>query len=129
LLTLALHIWDFKTVYTFLHRNSPTPQPSSQPTIEPTIAELRSLARLVNAAANRSPVRAACLVRSLTLWWLLRRRGIESDLRIGVNKEGGELAAHAWVEVEGAVINDSPESVQRLAVFGAAIAPPGTEKI
>ena len=122
LLTLALRIWDFKTAYAFLHRTSPTPQPLP-PSSHPSIAELKSLARLVNAAANRGPVHAACLARSLALWWLLRCRGITSELRIGVAKDGGEFAAHAGVEYGGTVINDSPESIQRFAVFDGAIAP------
>lgn len=131
LLTLALRIWGFRPVYAFLHRTSPSPQPPmpSYPSIGPTITELRGLARLVNIAATHGPIRAACLVRSLALWWLLRRRGIGSELRIGVRKNGGEFAAHAWVEYAGTVINDSPESIQRFAAFDAAIAPPGTENL
>jgi len=130
LLTLALRMWGFKSVYAFLYRTSPTsqPPPPPHPSVEPTITELRDLARRVNTAATRGPIRTACLVRSLTLWWLLRRQGIASELRIGVRKDGGELAAHAWVEYAGAVINDSPESIQRFAAFDAAIAPPEIEK-
>lgn len=124
-LTLALRIGGFRRLYTFLKRTSPIPPSSSHP----SIAELQDMARLVNAAANRGPIHSACLARSLTLWWLLRRRGVASDLRIGVSKEGGEFAAHAWVEVDGTVINDSPESITRFAAFDAAIAPPGTEKL
>jgi hypothetical protein len=49
---------------------------------------------------------ATCLPRSLTLWWLLRRRGIESELRLGVRKDGDSIVAHAWVECEGEVVGD-----------------------
>lgn len=119
LLTPALRIWGFQPVYAFLQRTSPTPQPP----IAPTTAELRGLARLVNAAANHGPVHAACLARSLTLWWLLRHRGIASDLRIGVAKDGGDFAAHAWVEYEGIPINDHPKNLEHFAAFDGAIAP------
>src|SRR5262245_16728604 len=43
----------------------------------------RALSRIVTAAASHGPYRASCLEHSLTLWWLLRRRGIDSQLRIG----------------------------------------------
>lgn len=46
-----------------------------------------------------------CLVQALTGRILLQRRGIPSDLRIGVAKKNGErLDAHAWLECGGAVV-------------------------
>lgn len=50
-----------------------------------------------------------CLERSLALWWLLRRRGLSGQLRIGVRKREGKFEAHAWVEFEETVLNDSEE--------------------
>jgi Transglutaminase-like superfamily len=47
-----------------------------------------------------------CLPRSLTLWWLLRRRGIGAELRIGVRKDGEVITAHAWVVCRGEVVGD-----------------------
>ena len=41
------------------------------------------------------------------LWWLLRRRGIAAELRIGARKEFERFEAHAWVEVDSAVLNDA----------------------
>jgi len=43
----------------------------------------------------------------LLVWWFLRRRGLGVKLRIGVNNRG-EFLAHAWVELEGRPVNDSP---------------------
>jgi hypothetical protein len=83
-------------------------------------------ARLVDAAARRGVYRATCLPRSLVLWWLLRRRGIDADLRIGVRKEAGQLQGHAWVEYRGAVLNDGAVVSGRYAPFERAIAPVGT---
>jgi hypothetical protein len=67
--------------------------------------------------------RATCLPRSLALWWLLRRRGIAADLRIGVRKEGGRFEAHAWTEWRGTVLNDGDDVGERFAVFQRAIKP------
>lgn len=59
------------------------------------------IARLVAIASRHGPYGATCLRQSLALWWLLRRRGMGAELRIGVRKDGPELRAHAWVEHEG----------------------------
>ena len=129
-ISLALRIWGFGAVYAFLQRRSPTPQAllSSHGQSEgPGIEELKNLAHLADAAANHSPIRPACLTRSLALWWLLRRRGVTGDLRIGVSNDDGEFEAHAWVEYEGTVINDSVASVQRFVAFDGALHRAGRE--
>jgi hypothetical protein len=35
---------------------------------------------------------------------MLRRRGHDPSLRIGVRRGGSELEAHAWIECSGAVV-------------------------
>ena len=89
----------------------------------------RRLGRVVNGSARRGPWSANCLERSLTLWWLLRRRGLAGDLHIGVRRRPGgppgtsALDFHAWVEYEGVVINDVPNVRERFATFSRPIAP------
>lgn len=56
------------------------------------------------ATASRYVPGAACLTQALTAQVLLNGVGVPSVLRIGVAKEGENLAAHAWLESEGAVI-------------------------
>lgn len=80
-----------------------------------------TLGRLVNAAANHSPVRATCLTRSLLLRWMLRRRGIDSQLRIGVRLVQDALEAHAWIEIAGHPINDAPGVARRFAPFAGPV--------
>ncbi len=80
-------------------------------------ATCASLAWAVAAAAHHAPYAATCLQRSLTLWWLLRRRRIAADLRIGVAQADGELRAHAWVEHAGIVLNDDADVGSRFAAF------------
>ena len=65
------------------------------------LAELRVMGELVNIAAHHSLGPRTCLTRSLLLGWLLRRRGMDSQLRIGVRLTKGMLDAHAWVECNG----------------------------
>jgi hypothetical protein len=79
--------------------------------------DARALARLVDAAARRAPGRPSCLPRSLTLWWLLRRRGTDSTLRIGVRTVAGRLEAHAWVDHAGQPVNDTADVAERFPPF------------
>ena len=58
-----------------------------------------------------------CLTQSLALARLLARRGIETDVRIGIRTDGGRLLAHAWVEWTGRTLNDRPANVQRFSAF------------
>jgi hypothetical protein len=51
--------------------------------------------------------RAACLQRSVVATWLLRRHGIAAEMVIGCRPLPFE--SHAWVEVDGRVVNDLPQ--------------------
>ncbi len=79
-------------------------------------------AHMVNAADRHGLVHPSCLVKSLTLWWLLGRQGIPSQLRVGVRKEGGNFEAHAWVEREGIALNEPEDRHHHYAAFDAALA-------
>jgi Transglutaminase-like superfamily len=65
---------------------------------------------------------ALCLPRALAAHAMLRRRGIASRLCLGVAREGGDLAAHAWVEIgkEKIVGGSEADGFTRLAEFGGA---------
>lgn len=67
----------------------------------------------VNAAIERvclwySP-RSRCLHRSAALVSLLRRVGVDAVMVVGIRVE--PYAGHAWVEVNGLVVNDDPAIV------------------
>jgi hypothetical protein len=86
-------------------------------------ARARSTKRLLEVASLLGIHRGSCLSRSITLWWLLRRQGIASALKIGVRKDEGALDAHAWVEHEGAAVNDRLDRLQRYVAFRGSITP------
>jgi len=48
-----------------------------------------------------------CLPRSLTMTYLLRRRGVRSEICFGIQKFPFE--AHAWVESEGEIVSTSDD--------------------
>src|ERR1700722_17919472 len=66
------------------------------------------IARAASSAELHGLGTPNCLERSLTLWWLLRREDIEAELHIGARKSDSRFEAHAWIELRGAVLNDSP---------------------
>ena len=109
----AIRLLGVGRVCGFLSRHPPI-ETDAQPA---DTQQARALARLVDAAARRVPGRPSCLPRSITLWWLLRRRGIDSALRIGVRTVDGRLHAHAWVELDGLVLNDDQDVGLRFAPF------------
>lgn len=82
--------------------------PAKSASVE-SINEPRRVAEIVDSAARNGLFGANCLTRSLTLWWLLRRQGIASELRFGVRKVDGEFQAHAWLEHCGQVLNDAED--------------------
>lgn len=53
------------------------------------------------------PHRGRCLLESLALWYLLRRNGYPALLLLGARTLLGPFEAHAWVELEGEVLNDA----------------------
>jgi hypothetical protein len=70
------------------------------------VIEARRVARLVQIAANYGVFHPNCLERSLVLWTLLRHRGINGDLRLGMRTQDEHFVAHAWVECNRVVLND-----------------------
>jgi hypothetical protein len=109
LMALALKFLGFRQLQNILlkFRMSPFLDPGEG--VDPAFSDTQTIVKMVGAAVNEGMYRANCLERSLTLWWLLRRVGIASQLKFGVRKEREKLEAHAWLELDGAVLNDDPD--------------------
>ena len=88
------------------------------------IARSQLTARMVNAAVRQVWSGSTCLEKSLALWWLLRRQGVASDLRIGARKVENKFEAHAWVEREGTALNEPEELHRHYAAFDEALSAP-----
>jgi len=74
-----------------------------------------STAHALDIACALYPKQALCLQRSAVLIRLMRRRGICARLVIGAQKL--PFRAHAWVEVNGEIINDRLASRERFLVL------------
>jgi hypothetical protein len=73
----------------------------------------------VAAAARRLPG-TTCLVQALVGEAMLRRRGYAPEVRFGVRDRTvsrGLLAAHAWVECEGAVVIGAIDGLEDFVVL------------
>jgi hypothetical protein len=85
-------------------------------------------ARMVRAAARHGIGNPSCLEESLVLMHLLARQGIAAQLRIGVKKNVTKFEAHAWVECNGAALNEMEALHDHYAQFEAEFsAPPRAE--
>jgi hypothetical protein len=93
---VSLRLAGYKRVVNFLNRltkNSPPTQ-----TIEDEVERHKLISYL---AHNLFPIRRKCLARARSLWWLLKNKGIETDIKFGMRLEKNKLLAHAWVEHQG----------------------------
>ena len=116
LLSLALRYPGFQRTQTLLARWLPAPVAEVG-----TDRRAQRAARIVAAAAKRGLHTPRCLARSMTLWWLLRRRKIDCALRIGVRKQDGALEAHAWVEYAGTVLGEPAEHTHQFVPFTGTV--------
>ena len=122
LLELSLRLVGFNVVYRILHRSHPqnavVALSLDAMQTERTIVHFNHRLRQIS---RRHPFPGRCLAQSLLLWWLLRRRGIESLLRFGQRTANGLFAAHAWVEYVGQPINADKAVSQTFFPFAEAI--------
>ena len=81
-------------------------------------AVAQRIARMVSLAGRHSPWPATCLRQALLLCFFLARRGINAELRIGVENAGESgFAAHAWVEWQCEVLIGGEHAQTRYVVL------------
>ena len=64
------------------------------------------------------PGRSKCLEQALAAFVLLRRRAVPVQIRLGVQPY--PFSAHAWVELNGVPLSESPEVVAQFALLPEA---------
>jgi len=117
IVTSSLALFGYRRTHAALSR-WPRPRPRSFADEAARLVRATSAARMVAIVAGSGPIRATCLRRSLLLWWLLRRDGIETVVKVGVQRgERGALDAHAWVEYRGGPLNDTDDVAERFLPF------------
>ena len=109
---IGLRLLPFRTVQKFAsasQKQRSVPVSSRQRVID----DLQKYAELVRIASHTHLFTLTCLRQSLTLQWLLARRGIKTDLQLGVRKDEGSLQAHAWLTYNGLPILSSDNVEER----------------
>ncbi len=70
----------------------------------PSAAEVERLERLIALAPRvaRPLVRPGCLTRGVTLFWYLRRAGLDVELRFGLEPaHDSDTDGHCWLALDG----------------------------
>ena len=103
---LGLRTLGFARTRRLLRRR--VPSPAARPA---RWEEVEAVAWAVAIAAGHHLYPMKCITRSTLLEFLLARRGLPGELRIGVGKEAGTFRAHAWIESMGRAVAE-PENVE-----------------
>jgi hypothetical protein len=115
--SVGTSVLRFRTLRHLLHRYGGSRGSS---TAGLSFERVGRIAWAVVAVARRLPTRTTCLMEALAAEAMLRRRGCACDLRFGVRAPGGgsgALAAHAWIEHQGAVVLGQLENLSDYAVL------------
>ncbi|MBP8273969.1 MAG: lasso peptide biosynthesis B2 protein [Acidobacteria bacterium] len=118
LMALTVRVVGFKRLHAWIERTS-----TAGPTLAPEAQSLRRCVVSVHRTGRYAPYRGNCLSQSLTLIWLLRRHGLRPTLRLGVKVSDAKLDAHAWVELNGRVLNDTQDVHTRFTPFASTSGP------
>jgi len=123
LVALSLHTVGLKKTQSMLLRFMPMPTspPLSSRSPDQITDEIKQFVHIVRIASAYYQPWANCLKKALVLWSLLREQGIESEVRVGVRKNSPTFEAHAWVERQGAVLNDDANVRDYFATFSHPI--------
>ena len=100
--------FGFQRVYRDVERQSVLPK-RHEPDTQSRICDAVTLATCLYCK------RVFCLQRSAAAARLLKRAGVEARLVIGYRPS--PFFSHAWVEVNGRVVNDSPAYKERMRVL------------
>ena len=60
--------------------------------------------------------RKACLLRSLTLYSVAKRSGIQAQIHCGVRREEGKLVGHAWLSLNGRPLLEKGDPAESYAI-------------
>ena len=80
--------------------------------------EVERLERLIELAPRvaRPLVRPGCLTRGVTLYWFLRRAGLDVELRFGLDPaERDTTDGHCWLALDGAPFLEQADPRPRFA--------------
>ncbi len=80
--------------------------------------EIHNIAKIIGIASRHNIYKANCLKQALLLWFVLGRKSIYSEIKIGIKKDTEcQFGAHAWVECNGEPLIDSQDTIENFSTF------------
>lgn len=83
--------------------------------------ELEVYQKLIQLAYKFPAVIFNCLSVCTSYWWIMRKKGIVTQMKFGMLKQDGKLKAHAWLNYNGKTLTLNPEIELIYTPFGAGI--------
>ena len=112
---MLLLLYPFKKIITMLGGQVSVQAPS---TAAARIGnEQEQIRRAIRIACRCAPWRTKCFEQALAGKIMLRKRNISSTVYFGIDKENGQLIAHAWLQSEGLSITGGTQH-NRYTVIG-----------
>lgn len=106
---LLVRIVPFRLLARLCGSAGPAPS-AGEPLGEPTDHAAMVVRRALSRGAQRLPWSTTCLVRAVAGQAMLKRRGTESTLMLGVAVDAGTFSAHAWLLSGGGVVCGDSEA-------------------
>ena len=106
---IGLKVLPYRTVQRLMTRSS---YPAGETFVSPeaALAYRRRVVGIVQTIGKRTLGDKPCLTQALVAQHMLRLKGYETTMRIGVTKEGRELLAHAWLERDREIVIGGSET-------------------
>jgi hypothetical protein len=113
---LAIRVVPFRRLAPRLGRSQLESPAAQSPD---AVAIARRVAWAINVAARQYPWVMNCFPRAIAAKLMLRRRGVEATLYLGVRRDAA-LKAHAWVRVGPFIVTGRQEHVRFTVVSSFA---------
>lgn len=99
-ISLSLRVLGYKRTHALLDRLSTHPTHTRR-TPGQWLELGHHWAHLARLGARWTPANTSCLRQALLVRTLLRRHGFDPQIQFGVDRHGGSVDMHAWVELDG----------------------------
>lgn len=101
--------------------------PSARRRVPASAADVERLERIIDLAPRvaRPLVRPGCLTRGVTLFWFLRRAGVDVELSFGLDAQDGATEGHCWLSLDDEPFLERVDPRPRFAELYRLPAPAG----
>lgn len=85
------------------------------------VAEVERFHKLIKIIYALPLFNNSCLAISLSFWFLLKRKGVEAQLKFGYKNASGKLLGHAWLEYNGVPLTLNAKVAEEYTSFTAPL--------